>query len=455
MFGHNKEKPVRGYGHECCGIYHTAGRGIRAMADWPDLGGGRISSWEVVGRDHRWLRIGRRGNRMTTYGSTDGKTWKRASEQFCGSDVPDHSVGVIFRGIPGKSPILYRGTVDNISLERTTPPEVARPRVEAKHLKLGNRITGVVQCRESPDRLYARSPTRGVLVSKDRGETWKPVNRGLTRSPEAMAVRSVAVHPKDPDKVLRAGGARVGGARRSGLWLSEDGGQSWKLLTRGIDFDGTGPTALFGEVVSFVEAKGGELIAAAGESSGLSVSADAGKTWKSDYFRGQHLRGERITCMSVSGSSVLLGTFDDAEFEALGLGRPSIKAPKATTGNIYFLRIQSAKSVGFGKKPVKVKDFGVTNIAFGMEDPRGPARSWSRRSATGTCRSIRSTWRWAIGASGSCGRTRSTTGSRPATPRPSRRARRIWSTASSNATRVPGKLHPGRTNSAVGRGMPT
>ncbi|MHC4201795.1 MAG: DUF3472 domain-containing protein, partial [Planctomycetota bacterium] len=135
MFGHNKEKPVRGYGHENCGIYHTAGRGIRAMADWPDLGGGRISSWEVVGRDHRWLRIVRRGNRITTYGSADGKTWKRASEQFCGADVPQHSVGVIFRGIPGKSPILYRGTVDNISLERTTPPEAARPRVEAKHLK--------------------------------------------------------------------------------------------------------------------------------------------------------------------------------------------------------------------------------------------------------------------------------------------------------------------------------
>ncbi|MHC4202754.1 MAG: WD40/YVTN/BNR-like repeat-containing protein, partial [Planctomycetota bacterium] len=266
----------------------------------------------------------------------------------------------------------------------TTPPEAARPRVEAKHLKLGGRITGVVQCRESPDRLYARSPTRGVLVSKDRGETWKPVNRGLTRAPEAMAVRSVAVHPKDPDKVLRAGGARVGGARRSGLWMSEDGGGSWKLLTRAIDFDGTGPTALFGEVVSFVDAKGGDLIAAAGESSGLSVSADAGKTWKSDYFRGEHLKGERITCMSVSGSSALLGTFDDAEFEALGLGRPSIKAPKATTGNIYFLRLRGVKSVGFGKNPVKVKDFGVTNIAFGMEDrflsfatTRGVYYSWT------------------------------------------------------------------------------
>ncbi|MHC4252711.1 MAG: PA14 domain-containing protein, partial [Planctomycetota bacterium] len=384
LFGHNKDKPVRGYGHENCGIYHTAGRGIRAMADWPDLGGGRTSSWEVVGRDHRWLRIVRRGNRITTYGSADGKTWKRASEQFCGSDVPAHSAGVIFRGIPGKSPLLYRGKVDNISLERTTPPEAARPKVDPGHLKLGDRITGVVQCREAPDRLYARSPTRGVLVSKDRGGTWKEVNRGLTRVPEAMAVRSVAVHPEDPDKVLRAGGARVGGVHKSGLWLSEDGGGSWKLLTREIDFDGTGPTALFGEVLSFADAKGVEVVAAAGESSGLSVSADAGKTWKSDFFRGAHLKGERITCMSVSGSSVLLGTFDDAEFEALGLGRPSIRAPKATTGSIYFLRLQGAKSVGFGKKPIKVKDFGVTNITFGMADrflsfatTRGIYYSWT------------------------------------------------------------------------------
>jgi len=37
--------------------------------------------------------------------------------------------------------------------------------------------------------MYARSPTRGVLRSTDRGNTWREVNTGLTDNPVAMAAR--------------------------------------------------------------------------------------------------------------------------------------------------------------------------------------------------------------------------------------------------------------------------
>ena len=43
----------------------------------------------------------------------------------------------------------------------------------------------------------------------------------------------------------------VGDRLRSGLWRSADGGGSWRLVTRDIDFDGHGPATLFGEVISF------------------------------------------------------------------------------------------------------------------------------------------------------------------------------------------------------------
>lgn len=95
-----------------------------------------------------------------------------------------------------------------------------------------------------------------------------------------MAARSLAVHPKNSSIVLRAGGRVVNGDLKSGLWKSQDGGKSWKLVTREIDFDGRGPTTLFGEVMMFGP-QDPNLVAAGGETKGLFISRDAGETWTS------------------------------------------------------------------------------------------------------------------------------------------------------------------------------
>lgn len=52
---------------------------------------------------------------------------------------------------------------------------------------------------------YAKSTDKGLFQIGARGEGWGAVNFGLT-DPDAMVVRSVAVHPKNSAIVLRAGG---------------------------------------------------------------------------------------------------------------------------------------------------------------------------------------------------------------------------------------------------------
>ncbi|MHC4252697.1 MAG: WD40/YVTN/BNR-like repeat-containing protein, partial [Planctomycetota bacterium] len=222
------------------------------------------------------------------------------------------------------------------------------------------RIAALVQSASDPKTLFARS-SEGLLRSTDRGETWKAVDTGADGE-DARAVRSVAVHPKDDSIVLRAGGRVTNGLLKSGLWRSDNGGRSWTLVTREIDFDGAGPTACFGEVVRF-NPLDPNVAVAAGETKGVFVSRDAGRTWKYAGFA-----GERVTCLDFSpalqygrDTVFVVGTFATPEFAAMGLGEPA--SPLDMPGRIYWVtlgeRLKAAKSL-------EVPDLGVTNIMFDM-----------------------------------------------------------------------------------------
>ena len=79
-------------------------------------------------------------------------------------------------------------------------------------------------------RVYAAVEVGGVLVSDDRGETWRLAegsdgNPDLEGPPEPFVypdVHSLEVHPSSPDLVY----APTGG----GFYRSKDGGKSWKLF---------------------------------------------------------------------------------------------------------------------------------------------------------------------------------------------------------------------------------
>jgi len=384
LYTSNVGRPRKGAGLESTfnqwgfSIFRTAGQGMRGSSDHPDLAGSRMCNPSFP-EEHRWLRIVRRGKRFQSFTSADGKTWDKAMEEISRRFTDEQYAGVCFRAVPGKGRALFQGAMDNMTLVRGEVPEEVRERPLPGDLSLENRVTAVAQAPKDAAILYARTTGKGLLKSEDRGENWKPVNHGLTVS-EALAVRSVAVHPANSSIVLRAGGRVVNGSLRSGLWRSADGGGTWKLVTREIDFDGRGPTTIFGEVLSFCP-QDPNVVAAAGETKGLFLSRDAGETWKP-----AGLAGERVTCLAFipkTGSKgvLVVGTFADGEFGALGLPAPA--SPLKGAGRVYWVRLG-------GKAPrfetcCEVADLGIANIGFGAHEnfatfatTRGVYYTWQR-----------------------------------------------------------------------------
>ncbi len=82
----------------------------------------------------------------------------------------------------------------------------------------------------NPNIVYAGSGfesepnSKGIFKSSDGGETWQRINNGLAINPDTgfpHYVKSIAVHPTNPDIVFAATG--------SGLYQSSDGGATWQL----------------------------------------------------------------------------------------------------------------------------------------------------------------------------------------------------------------------------------
>ena len=337
-------------------LVRTAGVGMRGKQAYRDLAGTHMSIPRFP--PGQWLRLVRRGRRNQSFTSVDGKTWTK-TEEVVGGAPKDAQVGCVFQVIPRAGEGVFHGALDHVRLDKGRVPREIRRKPRKEDLDLKERITALVQAQDNPGILYARSTSGGLLRSEDRGGKWRPVNAALT-SADALAVRSVAVHPKDSSVVLRGAGSLVGGKLRSGLWKSTDGGKSWRLVTRDIDFDGRGPTTLFGEVIAF-SAKDPNVVAAGGETGGLFISVDAGGTWKS-----VGLKGERITCLAYKGDGLHVGTCADSELATLGLGKPAAAA--TGPGGIYRYK-------ELGTKPAKIFELnapvGVTRVDSYIATTRG------------------------------------------------------------------------------------
>ena len=113
--------------------------------------------------------------------------------------------------------------------------------------EFGQCVHKIVGHKDAPGRLYMQNhggwahwdgpggprPDIGVLRSDDHGHTWRSIAKGL---PSDFGF-PIAVHPHDPDTVyvlpLEPMTRTCPGAAPA-VWRSEDGGASWKKLTRGL-----------------------------------------------------------------------------------------------------------------------------------------------------------------------------------------------------------------------------
>lgn len=338
-------------------IVQTAAEGLRASADFSDLGAGRISSYELP-KNRPWIRIIRQGNVWTAWASSDGKQWELGAYQLKKAP-PQMDVGLFFSALPQEARAHYHARVSQLSIQPGAAPDSTPPLPAVAQHTAGERLTGVVMARSDPQVVVVRSSSAGLLRTRDGGKTWSAANGNLTG--DDLAVRGVAIHPENPLIVLRACGRGADGR----LWKTTDGGRTWTKLELDADFDGTGPSALCGEVVAF-DLKNPQAIYVGCESKGFFKSTDGGATWNRIG-----LAGERITAVTVwpweryypavarGKTELCITTCPDRWMAFLGRGTPTV-ATAAKTARSYV----SSDSVRSLSVMDERSDTGFYNVAF-------------------------------------------------------------------------------------------
>ena len=149
-----------------------------------------------------------------------------------------------------------------------------------------------------PDTLWCGT-SGGLMVTRDNGETWAPVE---SASPDAVGEATcLSVCPRDPAILCL-------GTDRRGLFLTFDGGKQWKSIgsaehVEWIDFCPCDPTRRTLMMTHGVAAPG------------MSISRDLGATWETsgkDRFLGRFVKqGETI---------IALGSMTDTEGKAFPTG---------------------------------------------------------------------------------------------------------------------------------------
>ena len=139
--------------------------------------------------------------------------------------------------------------------------------------------------------LWSPGGERGVFKTTDGGETWEAV---LT-SGEYTGATDMLIDPRNPDRLYvamwqhhRTVAAYVGGGPESGIWKSEDGGESWEELTRGL------PSGNMGKIGLAISPMQPDVLYA-----GIETDRREGGVWRSEN------RGASWTKMSdeVSGGT--------------------------------------------------------------------------------------------------------------------------------------------------------
>jgi photosystem II stability/assembly factor-like uncharacterized protein len=81
----------------------------------------------------------------------------------------------------------------------------------------------------------------GLYKSADGGETWRPLTKGLPSATDDLGRMGIAVAPSRPSRIYASVEAKPG---KSGVYRSDDGGESWERVNGDRRIGGRGPGAL-------------------------------------------------------------------------------------------------------------------------------------------------------------------------------------------------------------------
>jgi hypothetical protein len=138
--------------------------------------------------------------------------------------------------------------------------------------------------------LWGQSGDRGLFKTIDGGQTWQKLTGGLPADPDTGATE-IVMDPTNPEVLYTAFYKRIrlpwrfeSGSTTGGMFKSTDGGRTWKPLTRGL------PAGWKGRIGIDVYKKNPQIVMAIVEAeqtgdlstpdSGVYRSEDGGDTWK-------------------------------------------------------------------------------------------------------------------------------------------------------------------------------
>lgn len=173
----------------------------------------------------------------------------------------------------------------------------------------GGAIMATAISLHNPDLALAGCDVGGVFRTDDGGKSWRIVNLGL-QSDGDLAVADIAWHPQKPNIVYLATGKCFGkpAGNYGGLFVSEDSGKSWHLLSRKARFSGMGTYRQWGNVLKVTE-DGTIYVGTAWD--GLMRSTDGGKSWQSLGLEGNFIIGVAIG----EGNLIAVATLQTNESE--------------------------------------------------------------------------------------------------------------------------------------------
>jgi photosystem II stability/assembly factor-like uncharacterized protein len=237
------------------------------------------------------------GNPLLYYAATaSGGVWRSVDGgirwQSVLDDQPTSSIGSIAVA-PSDPNVIYVGSGEanirgNVAAGNGIYKSTDGGKTWTQVWRQEGQIGTMVVHPNNPDVAYAAvlghafgpNPERGIYRTKDGGKTWQQV---LKKDPDTGA-SDVALDPSNPNIVFaglwqarRRPWELTSGGPGSGLYVSRDGGDSWKQLTgKGL------PDGIWGKVGVAVARSDGRRVYALieAENGGLYRSDDGGESWQ-------------------------------------------------------------------------------------------------------------------------------------------------------------------------------
>ena len=175
-----------------------------------------------------------------------GETWRTLDDAPTGGDGgaleavwtlasgPATLPGVLYAGVEPAGLFVTRDHGLSWQPERALNEHATRPTWQP--MGGGLALSDVIVHPRDPARITAAVSAGGVYRSDDAGASWRPMNRGVRAcfQPDeypasGQCVHRLLAHPLDPDRLYQQ--------NHCGTYRSDDGGESWIDITRGLPSD--------------------------------------------------------------------------------------------------------------------------------------------------------------------------------------------------------------------------